>query len=83
MSLLWEVIRLAPNMPDAYHTLGALHENANEPLKAINFYMIAAHLDPKVPTRAVTHHQSAIVIDNSGDARLMAAACHLTLLSQF
>ena len=48
MSLLWEVIRLAPNMADAYHTLGALHENANEPLKAINFYMIAAHLDPKV-----------------------------------
>ena len=48
MTLLWEVIRLAPNMPDAYHALGALHEDANEPLKAINFYMIAAHLDPKV-----------------------------------
>lgn len=48
MALLWEVIRLAPNMPDAYHTLGALHENTHEPLKAINFYMIAAHLDPKV-----------------------------------
>lgn len=48
MTLLWDVIRLAPNMPEAYYTLGALHENANDPRKAINFYIIAAHLDPKV-----------------------------------
>ena len=48
VSLLWDVVRLAPNMPDAYHTLGAVHENIKEPQTAINFYMIAAHLDPKV-----------------------------------
>ncbi|KAK9787253.1 hypothetical protein WJX73_002044, partial [Symbiochloris irregularis] len=47
MTLLWDVIRLAPNMPDAYHTLGALHENTHDPRKAINFYIIAAHLNPK------------------------------------
>ena len=35
-------------MPDAYHSLGALHEATGEPLKAINLYMIAAHLTPRV-----------------------------------
>ena len=50
MEQLWDVIRLAPNMPDAYHTLGMLHEAENDPLKAINLYMIAAHLTPRVRT---------------------------------
>ena len=31
MEQLWDVIRLAPNMPDAYHTLGMLHEAENDP----------------------------------------------------
>ncbi|PSC75147.1 general transcription factor 3C polypeptide 3 isoform X1 [Micractinium conductrix] len=44
---LMEVIRLAPNLPDPYHTLGLLHEATAEVKKALDFYMIAAHLTPK------------------------------------
>ena len=59
MEQLWDVIRLAPNMPDAYHTLGMLHEAENDPLKAINLYMIAAHLTPKVgPSYSFTKQRS-------------------------
>jgi general transcription factor 3C polypeptide 3 (transcription factor C subunit 4) len=43
-----EVIRLAPNLPDPYHTLGLLHEAVGNTKKALDFYMIAAHITPKV-----------------------------------
>jgi general transcription factor 3C polypeptide 3 (transcription factor C subunit 4) len=42
--LLLEVIKLSPNLPDPYHTLGLLHEAIGNPRKALDFYMIAAHL---------------------------------------
>ncbi len=42
-----EVIKLAPNLPDPYHTLGLLHEASNNPRKALDFYMIAVHLTPR------------------------------------
>lgn len=47
IELLKEVIRLAPNVPDAYHTLGLVYDTCHDKTKAINFYMIAAHLTPK------------------------------------
>ncbi|KAK7819000.1 general transcription factor 3c polypeptide 3, partial [Quercus suber] len=47
ISTLHEVIRLAPNLPDPYHTLGLVHNRLGEDKKASNFYMIAAHLTPK------------------------------------
>ena len=47
IKLLLEVIKLAPNLPDPYHTLGLLHEASNNPRKALDFYMIAVHLTPR------------------------------------
>ncbi len=45
--MLHEVIRLAPNLPDPYHTLGLVQKALGDDKKASNFYMIAAHLTPK------------------------------------
>jgi hypothetical protein len=44
VSLLVEVIRSVPNLPDPYRTLGALHEVMGDERKALNFYIIAAHM---------------------------------------
>ncbi|KAK2077621.1 hypothetical protein QBZ16_004466 [Prototheca wickerhamii] len=44
---LMEVIRCEPNMPDPYHLLGVLHEAVGNQKKALDFFMIAAHLTPK------------------------------------
>ncbi|XP_042014355.1 general transcription factor 3C polypeptide 3-like [Salvia splendens] len=45
--LLHEVIRLAPNLSDPYHTLGLIYSATDDNKKAMIFYMIAAHLNPK------------------------------------
>lgn len=45
--MLKEVIRLAPNLSDPYHTLGLIYKDLNDEKKSMNFYMIAAHLNPK------------------------------------
>lgn len=50
-----EVIRLAPNLPDPYHTLGLLHEAVGNAKKALDFYMIAAHITPKVGGSCICH----------------------------
>ena len=42
--LLLEVIKGAPNLPDAYHTLGLLYEAQGDAEKSVNFFMISAHL---------------------------------------
>jgi len=44
--LLTEVVRLAPEIPDSYHTLGLIHEHTGDQKRALDFYMIAAHLTP-------------------------------------
>ncbi|XP_073159361.1 uncharacterized protein [Henckelia pumila] len=44
---LKEVIRLAPNLSDLYHQLGLIYKAMNDRKKALNFYMIAAHLTPR------------------------------------
>lgn len=49
VQLLLEVVRLAPNAPDPYHTLGNIFQVRGDNRKALDFYMIAAHLPPKVP----------------------------------
>ncbi|RDX98421.1 General transcription factor 3C polypeptide 3, partial [Mucuna pruriens] len=46
-AVLHEVVRLAPNLPDAYHTLGLVHSTLQDYKRAMSFYMIAAHLTPK------------------------------------
>lgn len=45
--ILKEVVRLAPNFPDPYHTLGLIYKEIGDTKKALNFYMIAAHFTPK------------------------------------
>ncbi|KAI3465484.1 hypothetical protein Pfo_022147 [Paulownia fortunei] len=45
--VLNEVIRLAPNLSDPYHTLGLIYTAMSDKKRALNFYMIAAHLTPK------------------------------------
>ncbi|GLJ14841.1 hypothetical protein SUGI_0241430 [Cryptomeria japonica] len=47
VDLLQDVIRLIPNVPDPYHTLALVYISLGDKTKAINFYMIAAHLTPK------------------------------------
>ncbi|CAN4098039.1 unnamed protein product [Withania somnifera] len=45
--VLREVIRLSPNLPDPYHTLGLIYNAMGDKKRAMNFYMLAAHLSPK------------------------------------
>lgn len=45
--VLKEVVRLAPNLPDAYHTFGLVYNAFGDKKRALNFYMLAAHLTPK------------------------------------
>ena len=44
---LLEVIRICPSCPDAYTTLGLIHDERKEAAKALDFLIIAAHLTPK------------------------------------
>ncbi|XP_009781369.1 uncharacterized protein LOC107832204 isoform X1 [Nicotiana tabacum] len=45
--VLNEVIRLSPNLPDPYHTLGLIYNAIGDKKRAMDFYMLAAHLAPK------------------------------------
>ncbi|KAK7303705.1 hypothetical protein RJT34_14618 [Clitoria ternatea] len=47
IAVLHEVVRLAPNLPDSYHTLGLVYSSLEDYKRAMDFYMIAAHLTPK------------------------------------
>ena len=47
IALLLEVIRIAPGLPHAYHTLGLIYEETGQPLKGLKLFMMAAHLSKK------------------------------------
>lgn len=47
IELLQEVVRQEPGVAAPYHTLGLIYEDMKDPKKALEFYMIAAHLTPK------------------------------------
>ncbi|XP_021299995.1 general transcription factor 3C polypeptide 3 isoform X2 [Herrania umbratica] len=47
ISVLNEVVRLAPNLPDSYHTLGLVHKALGNNKIAFEFYMLAGILKPK------------------------------------
>ncbi|CAN1266229.1 General transcription factor 3C polypeptide 3 [Linum perenne] len=47
ISVLKEVVRLAPHVPDSYHTLGLIYNALGNSAKAMGFYTIAARLKPK------------------------------------
>lgn len=42
--MMMEVVRQEPNLPDPYHLLGMLHEAVGNEKKALDFFMIAAHI---------------------------------------
>ncbi|XP_043690462.1 general transcription factor 3C polypeptide 3 isoform X2 [Telopea speciosissima] len=69
ISVLKEVVRLAPNLPDSYHTLGLVHNAIGDKKKALNFYMIAAHLSPKDPSLWKLLFTWSIEQGNTGQAR--------------
>ncbi|CAB4273893.1 unnamed protein product [Prunus armeniaca] len=46
---LAEIVKLAPDLPETYHTLGLGHDNLGNELKALNCFTIAALLAPKNP----------------------------------
>ncbi|KAK6138963.1 hypothetical protein DH2020_027295 [Rehmannia glutinosa] len=46
--VLKEVIRLAPNLSDPYHTLALIYTAMSDKKRALNFYMIAAHLTRRI-----------------------------------
>lgn len=43
-----KVITLAPNIPAPYNTMGAIYEHQGKKDKALDCYMIAAHLNKLV-----------------------------------
>ncbi|XP_042494489.1 general transcription factor 3C polypeptide 3 isoform X2 [Macadamia integrifolia] len=69
ISVLKEVVRLAPNLPDSYHTLGLVYNAIGDKKKALNFYMISAHLTPKDPSLWKLLFTWSIEQGNTGQAR--------------
>ncbi|CAN0903646.1 General transcription factor 3C polypeptide 3 [Linum grandiflorum] len=47
ISVLNEVVRLAPDVPESYHTLGLIHDALGNSEKAMGCYAFAARLKPK------------------------------------
>ncbi|KCV69284.1 hypothetical protein H696_03718 [Fonticula alba] len=47
--LLWQVIREAPQALSPYQTLGSISDAQNDPARALQFYLIAAHLSRRDP----------------------------------
>lgn len=47
IGVLNEVVRLAPNLPETYHTLGLVYNAVGDKQKAMSFYMLAAVMMPK------------------------------------
>ena len=44
IELLLEVVRMAPFLPHAYHTLGLIYEETGQMQKALKLFLMAAHL---------------------------------------
>ncbi|XP_021800155.1 general transcription factor 3C polypeptide 3-like [Prunus avium] len=47
--ILAEIVKQAPDLSETYHTLGLVHDNLGNELKALNCFTIAALLAPKNP----------------------------------
>jgi tetratricopeptide (TPR) repeat protein len=47
IGVLLEVIRQAPEYSPAFQTLGVIYEELGQPQKALDIYLVAAHITPK------------------------------------
>ncbi|KAH9622913.1 hypothetical protein KSS87_016470 [Heliosperma pusillum] len=70
ISVLKEVVRLAPNLPDPYHILGLAYDKKSDIKKATDFYMFAAYLSPKAKAASLWKRlvTSSIEHGNTGQA---------------
>ncbi|XP_074316928.1 uncharacterized protein LOC141653154 isoform X2 [Silene latifolia] len=68
ISLLKEVVRLAPNLPDPYHMLGLVYNKKGDIKKATDFKMFAAYLSPKDASLWKCLVTSSIEQGNTGQA---------------
>lgn len=69
IQLLKDVLRLAPNLSDVYHTLGLIYNAVGDRKKALTYYMFAAHLAPKDPSLWKLLVSWSIEQGNTGQAR--------------
>ncbi|XP_030550361.2 general transcription factor 3C polypeptide 3 isoform X2 [Rhodamnia argentea] len=69
ISLSSQVVRLAPNLPDPYDTLGRIYDDLGIDKKAVDFYMIAAHLKPKDSSMWKRLFTRSLEQGNNGQAR--------------
>ena len=74
--LLMGLVRAAPRVADPYHTLGLIQEELGAPRKALEFYMIAAHLTPRETAlwKRLASMATAIGEDRKADYCLVKAA---------
>ncbi|XP_030473262.2 uncharacterized protein LOC115690903 isoform X2 [Syzygium oleosum] len=69
ISISSQVVRLAPNLPDPYDTLGRIYDDLANDKKAVDFYMIAAHLNPKDSSMWKRLFTRSLEQGNNGQAR--------------
>ncbi|KAG9131854.1 hypothetical protein Leryth_016565 [Lithospermum erythrorhizon] len=69
ISILKEIILLSPNLPGPYHTLGLIYDAMGDRKRSFNFYMLAAHLQPKDASLWKLLVTWSIEQGNSGQAR--------------
>lgn len=63
-----EVIRLAPNAPEPFRTLGMIHEEKGEVGKCLQFSLIAAHLNPGDPEEWAKLAEMSLELDDPKQA---------------
>ncbi|CAA6668256.1 unnamed protein product [Spirodela intermedia] len=67
--LLKDVLQIAPNLSDVYHTLGLIYSAMGDRKKALTYYMFAAHMAPKDPSLWKLLVAWSIEQGNTGQAR--------------
>lgn len=77
ISQLMDVITLVPNIPGPYNTLGAIYEQQGKKDKALDCYMIAAHLNKLVRVLG-----RPVVYNKAIDARRELNDVHVNSLAQ-
>ena len=63
-----EVIRLAPNAPEPFRTLGMIHEEMGDVKKCLQFSLIAVHLSPGDPEEWAKLAEMSVELDDPKQA---------------